>query len=879
MPAVLTHKSIMLLARERIAQIRDALQAKKNTPGVVHTDLEARLLKLSKLTYDMMSELPHPTTTLPGPPYIRPLGEGISKFAVMGSMGPDITAFSALLAPGQAWVFDTVHKGRPDDSREMVAASTCEFAMEFWRRVSTATTDEAKLKKMRAYVLGHLCHLAGDIISHPFINDIEWHQGTQSQDKLEHADGESSHDAMVAQRVLRRRSTREGAAWDAWWPTVNDVPAEFFSSYADALEEVYTARSRRRTGFGQFEQDFAESSPPSLSPELVRDGYSLYRNGILSLGYGWGAWHWGALLIPLTLPLLLLPIVVATQPDAKQLFRDSQPGDDLGDSLFKMGKAVPGMFGATSLLGLPGTLFYATFIASLTTKGVERRTNVGIVFALISLFLAFIYFSIRRDENAPDVLKWVLMGVPLAVALVYYFVYRDESKKGHGMRSALSAIQALPLAFGVAGLLFWLWCMVVFEVPDLIPGVELNRGLDGAAFWIATGFWTLAVIVGWVVAARMMRDGKIPEYPRFNVEKPHHVRLFDDNTLYVDPAVANPTLADRFFPSGRRKLLKLWWEGPGDMFVRADRFQLVFSFTNASGPGDQIVPAPVAPMKLDEFIHLLESRVKDSGNVTGKLKASVIFPGDLDYELPPGATFADHGDAEKTVAQHDEKAREFKKLAATQDAADYVLFHAPKPAQSVRFGRNGATNNPFGLSEGALGLDEDVNGFTYVFDPEAAGDSNAIMSFAADFAALLCLGGASHMAPGRPPAERIHQVFRNWCLDRRRVNEWRMLVSGGALSEKGGRPDKFDPMMLRPPDPTAYTSQLAAASPAVVAEGERVGRELGWVPLLRKWLDMTQRPTIDPLADTRLHPEDPTNHALSRGLAFLLDMSDPVAVP
>jgi hypothetical protein len=64
----------------------------------------------------------------------------------------------------------------------------------------------------------------------------------------------------------------------------------------------------------------------------------------------------------------------------------------------------------------------------------------------------------------------------------------------------------------------------------------------------------------------------------------------------------------------------------------------------------------------------------------------------------------------------------------------------------------------------------------------------------------------------------------------------------------------------------------------VVEEGERTTREMGWVPLLRQWLDMTQRPNSDPLADTRLNPANPTNHALSRGLAFLLDMSDPVRV-
>lgn len=153
----------------------------------------------------------------------------------MGAMGPDITGFSALLAPGQAWVFDTVHKGTPDTQREAVVAGTCELPFALWRRVSSRITAElaapdqqtqrtADLDKMRAYVLGHLCHLAGDIVSHPLINDLEWHGSNTLKARLDHANGEVSHDALVAQKVFLRASTREGAGWDAWWPEVDAVP-------------------------------------------------------------------------------------------------------------------------------------------------------------------------------------------------------------------------------------------------------------------------------------------------------------------------------------------------------------------------------------------------------------------------------------------------------------------------------------------------------------------------------------------------------------------------------------------------------------------------------------------------------------------------------
>ncbi|HYJ84704.1 MAG TPA: zinc dependent phospholipase C family protein [Pyrinomonadaceae bacterium] len=873
MPAVLTHKSIMLLARERIGQIRDALVAKKNSSDVVHTDLEAKILALATKTFDMMSQPPHPTTTLPGHPFVRPLGDRISKFSVMGAMGPDITAFSALFAPGQAWIFDTVHKGNPDHNREMVAAGTCEFAFEFWRRASTAITDEAQLRKIRAYVLGHLCHLAGDIISHPFINDLEWHQTSASGNKLDHADGEGSHDALVATKVLLRRSTREGAAWDAWWPTVDEVPGDFFSIYADTLEAVYTARSRRRTGFTEFEDHFRDFAPPSLSGELIKDGYKVYRNGILSIGYGYGTWSWVAFMLPLTIPFIFFPLIAAALPHSQQFFRESRPTDNDAKAWFEL-LALPVVFGSAV------TMAWGIWLATLSTKGVAGRSGFGIASSFYSFLSCLVGLLTSGNEDIPAGVQWgVFLGIPSVVALIETIIgIVDANREGYGKRGGLSLIFGLPILIClVVGVLCWLVYKAVLAIFEAAGGT--NDGLKSAGFWIATGLWSLLVFFGSVIVARYaLRDAKIPEYPKFPAEKPHHVRLFDDVTLYSEPAVASPTLAQSFFPAARRKLLKLWWEGPGDMFIRSDRYQLVFSFAEA-GTNPQTVPAPVAPMTLVEFIHLLEKRVKDSGGVAGKLKASVSFPADIDYELPAGAVFADHGDDQKSVAKHDEKAVEFKKLKTTEDDSDYFLYHAPKPAQSIRFGKNGALNNPFGLDEAALRLDEDQNGFTYVFDAVAVGDSNTVMGFAADFAALLCLGGASHMDAAAAPASKIHQVFRNWCLDRRRENEWRMIVAGGALSEKGDHPEKFDPLMLRPTDPDAYVSPLADISAAVVAEGERTTRELGWVPLMRQWLDMTQRPTSDPLAETRLNPDNPTNHALSRGMAFLLDMSDPTAVP
>lgn len=151
----------------------------------------------------------------------------------------------------------------------------------------------------------------------------------------------------------------------------------------------------------------------------------------------------------------------------------------------------------------------------------------------------------------------------------------------------------------------------------------------------------------------------------------------------------------------------------------------------------------------------------------------------------------------------------------------------------------------------------------------------ALINEAADLAVLLNLGITTHLLE---PDQRLpkasgaanainptYQVFRNWNLDRRRVNEWRMIVQGDALSEKGGAPDRRDPAIA--PLPDAWRS----TSPA----GEAVATRLGWLPLFRRWLDMAGRPGQDAASTDSFRPGDPSNADLSRAVAFLLDQTPP----
>src|SRR5262249_13441898 len=147
---------------------------------------------------------------------------------------------------------------------------------------------------------------------------------------------------------------------------------------------------------------------------------------------------------------------------------------------------------------------------------------------------------------------------------------------------------------------------------------------------------------------------------------------------------------------------------------------------------------------------------------------------------------------------------------------------------------------------------------------------------AADFAALLCLAGTSQLLTDQQldhrtvgsvtDLNRVYQVFRNWNLDRRRENEWKMIVLGGAVSEKRGDATALDPALHALPSPWSLVS----------GRGEPVSNQFGWLPVFRNWIEMAGRPAEDTRDTRAFRPGNPPNLDLSRALAYLFDMRDPV---
>jgi hypothetical protein len=314
------------------------------------------------------------------------------------------------------------------------------------------------------------------------------------------------------------------------------------------------------------------------------------------------------------------------------------------------------------------------------------------------------------------------------------------------------------------------------------------------------------------------------------------------------------------------------------MRVRCDRFGLTFQL-DTPGAQPQIVPAPIAPMTLRQYLAFLSATVRDANGVTGFLRGALLHDRDEEnVPLPPGATFAAHGDDAETEDEVREGAAEFLELGDSAEDTEYRLYHAPKSWQAIRLGPSGPQPRPFAEAEAGVGPVEGANGYAYVTDPDVGLRSQAIMSLAGDLAALLCMGAVTHIR-ARPESERVFQVFRNWNLDRRRINEWRMLVTGGAWSEKDS-PELYDDAMPgglhQPTNRAQWRAPIHDPGDAdLIREAEATANGQGWVPVLRQWLEIYRSAGSDPLDAAAPADGAPSNRAISRAMAYLFDLPNP----
>lgn len=855
MTSLLIPSAVTLLAHKRLSELVEAL-ARKQGAGVYElpafhgistvrvNPVDRRVLTLATAARDLLQAGPSAAG-----PHRLAVGPGIGTYAVLGSGALELPGYADVFAPGGAWVTDALRRGMADENLSRVVAGAAQLAIRAGELGIAATADEGERAKIRAFSMGMLGGVAAWTVLSPVLRGLQAKKSKREWTRDAPAVDIAATEARIVRELL---GGPVGAGmWQAWWPASHDVPDALFQGYTQALGEVVGFGAHRPRGFAEFEQHF--DAGDALTALRLRNGYSFLRQDAAVSQWGMGTWY--AVLLPVLLAPTLTLLVARLLPNAK-LFVEGGANERSVFEVLTLGE----------LFGSGGPFVYSTIMWSQIPEHTDAFVN-----ALV-LFLARLGLGIGGlAASAGDVdalLRWLLLYAPLAGTDVYAAIRAAISAGGGRPGDAfVFGLQTPALATGLVSLL-WTWLTGL--AADAAPHDR------EAVFWIFLALLTAVMLlaVGLPVANALSSTGgwrsfflrsRAERFPLLDglaaLGRPGDpaalAHLFDDATLWHRPEVAAPTLLDLAYPSGTRTLVRLWWTGGGDLQISHDDHTVTFR----KGAGDTIVSIPLASTAADVATALKAA-------LPG-LEAEPFDSTDPLYVLPYPHTLADRGDDQATLADHDAHAADFAPVGTSKNGG-YLLRHTPRVELTTTYGDLGPSRSPFD----AIPL----------VPSRTLGDlEQTALGLAADLAVMLCMGAAPTLNAGPlavpPPAipdpqlAPVYQVFRQWNLDARRVNEWRMLVSGGAVSEKRGHPENRDEGM-RP----------GAAPPVHAADGEPLANAIGWIPLWRAWSRVAADVTADTNADAPApytptvathdsHRFQPTNRQLSAAVRYLLDLA------
>jgi hypothetical protein len=897
--SLLIPSAVALLAHKRLSDVVDALTRKagggvydtfsfvSGTDPVVFTDTDRRVLGLAAAAKGMFEAGPSLDAT-----ERLQVGHGFGRFAIAGSAAFELPAYAELFLRNGSWVTDTIRRGTPDENLSKVVVGTTQLAVRAGELGVGLAADDAAQARIQSFSMGMMSGLASAVVVDPVLRGFQ-----ARRTKRDWKRGEPAVDVATAERQIVRNllgGQSGAAAWQGWWPSAADLPDALLDGYLRALDEAYALTAHRPQGFGDFEEQFTAAVPPPLTRDRLRDGYSLARLDAQLATWGAGPavatapdgpaptspWVWYAALLPILVVPVASFLVVRALPHGKSFFDPALHVDE---------RAAWEVLMLSTGLGALAPAGYSIYLWTQVPENTEAFAEAVGMFVLRA---ALALGSIAAVDASAGV-RWGLLFAPLVLFDVYGLI-RGLIEKSRGSPAGfVFLLQTLPVMSGALVLLAAL----------LVDGL-IGAGLDkDVAYWLV--FAVLAALLlaalGIPLAIALSHSGGIRSLlslDRVPVSESLAAltedtgaalaHLFDDSTLWFDPAVPapGPTLADLRFPAGRRALLRIWWTGDGALQISHD--QHTVTFKQADGSTNDVVLPPGKTSAAD-LATLLVARMPG-------IHAEPSDPADPRYDLPYPQTLTDPGDTQETLALHDAHVHDFAPVGTSHDSA-YILRHTPRVELTTTYGETGPARSQLQAIELVPGA--------------MLGDlEQSALGTAADLAVLLCMAAAPSLAgsapgvgankpaevrkpitapamPGRAPLADlgpVFQVFRQWNLDERRVNEWRMLVQGGAERDQPD-PAHADPGMRPNPVPGAPYVNAAqnAPPPAPAPAPELVARAMGWVPLWRAWSRVAADVTSDTSAATPMHytpavalPDgtsvQPSNADLSNAIRFLLDL-------
>ena len=889
--SLLIPSAVALLAHRRLADVVDSLQRKIggglfdagprdisdlssiDVGTVAVNDAERRVLGLAKAALQMFQAGP-PVDVGSG----LPVGQGFGRFAVAGSAAFELPAYAELFTRNGSWVADTIRRGTPDENFSKVVVGSTQLAVRAGELGVGIATDDATQARIQSFSMGMLSALASDVVVGPVLRGLQMRRAKQDWSRSQPAVDIAAAEERIVRNLLGGRSG--AAAWQGWWPDSSDIPDALFDGYLQAVEEAYGITANRPKGFSDFEKQFFAATPPPLTRDRLRDGYTLARLDAQLASWGTGTWYVALL------PMLVVPIagfaLVRALPHGQSFVNPAVPLNE---------RAAWEVLTLGTGLGALAPAGYSIYLWTQVPENTEAFVEAVVMFGL----RAALGLGSIAAGDASAAVRWGLLYAPLAAFDVYSLVRGLIERASGSPAGFVFLLQTIPVLTGSSVLLWSLLSYALIQAGADKDVVYIVMLVALAAVLLAAVGIPLAVALSHGGGLRsLLFSGRLSvtealESLSENGGPQALAALFDDSTLWFDPAVPppGPTLADLRYPAGRRAVVRLWWTGAGDLQISHDEHTVTFKKQDGSTKDVVLPPGKTAAIDLATLL---------MAQMPGICAEPFDFT-DPSYDLPYPHTLTDLGDTQPTIALHDAHVHDFAPLGTGPDEP-YLLRHTPRDELVTLYGENGPSVSQLEAIE--------------VVPGEMLGDlEQSALGTAADLAALLCMAAAPSLAgsapgtngnapaevgkvtafdpPGRPALGNlspVFQVFRQWNLDERRVNEWRMLVQGGADRDQSD-PVHADPGMRPNPVPgaPAYVNAAQNAPPAPPAPApDVVARALGWVPLWRAWSRMASDVTADSssavpmsytpsvtLGDgTQLQP---SNADLTNAIRFLLDLA------
>ncbi|HEX9644863.1 MAG TPA: tyrosinase family protein [Acidimicrobiia bacterium] len=851
-PALLMPAATALLAHKRLSDVVDGLERRIRTSRVAANvggfrstvvkpqSVERQVLTLARAARDMYRGGPSTPTN----PAVRLRGAG--SFALLGSLGLELPALASVFAPGGDWVAEAIRRGTPDPHRSLVALPSAEFAREVGRRALSKTSDASEQARIRGATMGMLAATGSAIVTGPQLRDLFSKATNRDWDRWSASGGAAGAEQLIRSRIFGGAPESELVTW---WPPVGAVPSAFWDGYIEALGSVHGLPDGRRAGFA----DLAEPSG-YLDADRLRNGYAVLRDNLGTSS--WPVMAWWGIVSPMVLAPSISMLIGLGLDHFKKFFT---PGATLDERAF------------FELLTLSmGIGSVAPIVYSMILWGLVDDFNDPFINAIVLAVLRAVLVPVGLATDPGPLGRW-LGFYPALLSMDVYGLVRSIVAGARDLPgpSFVFGLQTLPTITSAVTLIF-----------SALAKWAIDGREDGAYFWLVWGIATALMLgaLGFGLAVPLSNGGgywswfmradrrvSLAAALRAVASRPVDPRavaaVFDETTLWADPQTGSGDGMEHMaYPTGMRGLVKVWWSGSNDLEIRHDAAQVVL---RPAGAAEVPIALPQAGETPVELASLIDAALPD-------VHAAAVGPGDPQYRLPWPTTLADPGDA-GPLADHGAARDRFIRVSTDEDEPT-ILRHAPRIEHTTRRGLA-----PSG--SGAAVAFPVVPGAT-LGDLEETG-----LGLAADLAVILAMasvpalsGGSVTVSDGITPplppdrarVGEVAEVFRRWNLDERRRNEWDMLVSGGARSEKRGDASVADPLMA--------TRSAAHPAPA----GEPIATAMGWIPIWRAWLRMATDPAADtssslampytPVVQFADGSRRPTNEELSAGVSYLLEL-------